>query len=125
MKALNRNITILAVLTALLLLLQARNTLVYLAFKSNQKFLIQTSCINRFDKNSSCRAHCQLYKKITESTVQPASTHYSFSHSFSFINQENCIPSFNRSFLFIAKSKTFYLFNYSASLLAEIIQPPD
>ncbi len=56
-----------------LLLIQARNTWIFLAFKYQQKTIAENSCINRFNKQSSCKGKCQLYAKLSPSTknIQP------------------------------------------------------
>ena len=39
---------------------------IYISWKANQDVLAKTECINRNNKNSCCKAKCQLTKRLSE-----------------------------------------------------------
>jgi hypothetical protein len=53
-----------------LLTQQLQMAVVCVAFKMEQNYLIQNSCINRSNPNSKCKAHCQLSKRMGEQEKQ-------------------------------------------------------
>ena len=123
--------TLTIVLIVTLLLIQARNTCVFLAFKYQQKAIAENSCVNRFNKQSTCKGKCQLYAKLSPSTknIHPFRSALLLKYDFLTLLSNLAgtptkweIPSYSSSVAVILKRYQdlyFFLTNF------DLEQPPD